>query len=83
MKSFIQEMDNQLWEIIEDSLIVVNTDHIDQRRKILSINTKAKNIVTNELDAKEYNRVMTCEATKEAWDKLQVTHEINLSFRKI
>lgn len=48
MKLFIQGMDYQLCEIIVDGPITVNKDlPIDQHKKILSINAKARNILTN------------------------------------
>ena len=42
---------------------------------MLQSNSKAMNVLNCALDLNEYNRISTCESTKEIWDRLEGTHE--------
>ncbi|WP_374695630.1 hypothetical protein ACEW7V_01290 [Areca yellow leaf disease phytoplasma] len=60
--------------------------------KLAELNAKAMNLLYYALDPNEFNRIFTCNSTKEIWDKLEITHEgtsqvktskINLLVRKL
>lgn len=50
---------------MDEQLAIYKDSHLDQQRKILSTNARTRNILTNRPDDKAYNRMMTCEITKE------------------
>ena len=39
------------------------------------LNAKAINVLYCALDVNEFNRISTCNSTKEIWDRLEVTRE--------
>lgn len=44
-------------------------------KKMAQLNVKAMNVLYCSLDANEFNRILTCNSTKEIWDGVEVTHE--------
>ncbi|MQL87333.1 hypothetical protein Taro_019878 [Colocasia esculenta] len=80
MEFFLQGYDYQLWTIIEEEdLIVLNPreEWTDNDKRILSHNSKAKNLICCALTRREFNRISACKSTKEIWDKLKLTYEGN------
>ncbi|MQL86510.1 hypothetical protein Taro_019047 [Colocasia esculenta] len=78
MEFFLQGLDFQLWTIIEEGdLEVTNTKDkwIDEDKKKLSQNNKAKSILCCSLSKNEFNKISACKSAKEMWDKLRLTHE--------
>ncbi|MQL68284.1 hypothetical protein Taro_000590 [Colocasia esculenta] len=78
MEFFLQGYDYQLWTIIEEGyLIVLNPreEWIDNDRKSLTKNSKAKNLICYALTRSEFNRISACKSAKEIWDKLKLTYE--------
>ena len=39
------------------------------------MNAKAKYLLTCALSKSEYDKIISCDSTKEIWDKLQILHE--------
>ncbi|MQM17309.1 hypothetical protein Taro_050277 [Colocasia esculenta] len=67
-----------LWTIIkEGDLIVLNPreEWIDNDGKLVSHNSKAKNLICCALTRSEFNRISACKSAKEMWDKLKLTCE--------
>ncbi|MQM10898.1 hypothetical protein Taro_043799, partial [Colocasia esculenta] len=58
-------------------LIVLNPREkwTDNERKLLSQNSKAKNLICCALTRSEFNRISTCKSAKEMCDKLNLTYE--------
>ncbi|MQM04787.1 hypothetical protein Taro_037594 [Colocasia esculenta] len=78
MEFFLQGYDYQLWTIIEEGdLIVLNPREkwTDNDRKLLSQNSKAKNLICCALTRSEFNRISACKSAKEMWDKVKLTYE--------
>ncbi|GAV74950.1 UBN2 domain-containing protein, partial [Cephalotus follicularis] len=88
MTIFIQSLDYNLWDLIVDgsNLPTIrsengdvlpkprNTYNDDDRRRIQT-NAKAKHIIICAINSSEFNRVSSCNSTKEMWDRLKVTYE--------
>ncbi|MQM15820.1 hypothetical protein Taro_048772 [Colocasia esculenta] len=78
MEFFLQGYDYQLWTIIEEGDLIVlkpREEWIDNDRKMLSHNSKAKNLICCALTRIEFNRISACKLAKEMWDKLKLTYE--------
>ncbi|MQM07077.1 hypothetical protein Taro_039909 [Colocasia esculenta] len=78
MEFFLQSYNYQLWTIIkEEDMIVLNPreEWTDNDRKLLSHNSKAKNLICCALTRSELNRISACNSAKEMWDKLKLTYE--------
>ncbi|XP_075100467.1 uncharacterized protein LOC142176484 [Nicotiana tabacum] len=50
-------------------------DYTEDQLAVITVNAKAKNLLYNAISEKEYEKISSCEATKEMWDKLEVTYE--------
>ncbi|MQM04825.1 hypothetical protein Taro_037630 [Colocasia esculenta] len=77
MEYFLQGHDYQIWSIVEGDLVVTNekAQWIDDDRKKISLNCKAKSILCCALSKKEFNRVSACKSSMEMWKKLRITYE--------
>ncbi|XP_075098790.1 uncharacterized protein LOC107765553 [Nicotiana tabacum] len=42
---------------------------------VITVNSKAKNLMYNAISGEEYEKISSCETAKEMWDKLEVTYE--------
>ena len=81
MKIFIQSIDLDIWDAVENGAYVPT--HVinglvhekprsawtDDKRK-LQYNLKAKNIITSALSFDEFFRVSNCKTAQEMWDTL-------------
>ncbi|MQL88541.1 hypothetical protein Taro_021106 [Colocasia esculenta] len=78
MEFFLHGYDYQLWTIIEEGDLIVlkpREEWTDNDRKMLSQNSKAKNLICCALTRSEFNRISACKSAKEMWDKLNLTYE--------
>ena len=87
MRIYIQSVDYELWRIIvkcpkiltkrveEVKVPKIKSEWTDDDLKMMQSNAKAMNILYCAFDPNEYNRIFTCESTKEIGDRLEVTHE--------
>ncbi|MQL87667.1 hypothetical protein Taro_020216 [Colocasia esculenta] len=78
MEYLLQGFDFQIWSIVEEGdLVVVNNrdNWIEDDKKKISLNCKAKSILCCALSKKELNRVLACKSTMEMWEKLRITYE--------
>ena len=47
----------------------------NQHKARVQMNAKAKYFLTCTLSKSEYDKIISCDSTKEIWDRLQVLHE--------
>nr|XP_033514218.1 uncharacterized protein LOC117278892 [Nicotiana tomentosiformis] len=50
-------------------------EYIDEQMAIVQVNAKARNLLYNPISGEEYEKISSCDTTKEIWDKLEVTYE--------
>ncbi|XP_070050424.1 uncharacterized protein [Nicotiana tomentosiformis] len=65
-------------KIISEGTITVpktRKEYNDTDRKAIEKNFRAKKIVVGSIGLEEYNRISTCQSTKEIWEALQTAHE--------
>nr|XP_009606547.1 uncharacterized protein LOC104100885 [Nicotiana tomentosiformis] len=43
--------------------------------EVVQVNAKARNLLYNSISGEEYEKISSCDTTKEMWDKLEVTYE--------
>ncbi|XP_028104469.1 uncharacterized protein LOC114303530 [Camellia sinensis] len=90
----MQSTDYEVWKIICDGA-KIPTKTIDYRKipklesewtcagyKDTQANAKAVNMLYCALDAIVFNRICTCETTKDIWEKLVITHEETTHVKK-
>ncbi|MQM00152.1 hypothetical protein Taro_032883 [Colocasia esculenta] len=67
----------RLLESRKGDLIVLNPreEWTDNDRKLLSHNSKVKNLICCALTRSDFNRISACKSAKEMWDKLKLTYE--------
>ncbi|KAK2967248.1 hypothetical protein RJ640_016040 [Escallonia rubra] len=83
MRNFLRQ-DTHEWYVVENGLIIPMKDGPDgtkipkgilemdtHKAQLFSLDDKAKNIISCGLDMNEYNRVSTCETTREMWRLLE------------
>ncbi|MQM19043.1 hypothetical protein Taro_052041 [Colocasia esculenta] len=78
MEYFLQGHDYQIWSMVEEGDLLVTNEKaqwIDDDRKKISLNCKAKSILCCALSKKEFNRVSACKSAMEMWEKLRITYE--------
>nr|XP_009784452.1 PREDICTED: uncharacterized protein LOC104232864 [Nicotiana sylvestris] len=46
-----------------------------EQMEVVRVNNKARNLLHNAINGKEYEKISSCDTTKEMWDKLEVTYE--------
>ncbi|XP_070035675.1 uncharacterized protein [Nicotiana tomentosiformis] len=65
----------------EDGQVILSTDPLDlddytnEQAAVITVNSKAKNLMYNAISGEEYEKISSCETAKEMWDKLEVTYE--------
>ncbi|XP_070004396.1 uncharacterized protein [Nicotiana sylvestris] len=81
--------DFELWDIICDgpyvptkvleklpfSMAKTSEEYIDEDKKVVEKNFRAKKILVCGIGPEEYNRISTCDTAKEIWEALQIAHE--------
>ncbi|XP_070022263.1 uncharacterized protein [Nicotiana sylvestris] len=89
MHDSIMAKNSELWDIICDGPHVLmkkleetrpmvpkdRKEYSDIDRKAVEKNYRAKKILVYGVGPDEYNRVSTCDTTKEIWEALQTAHE--------
>ncbi|MQL94494.1 hypothetical protein Taro_027147 [Colocasia esculenta] len=78
MEFFLQGLDYQIWSIIEEGDLLVTNEKdkwMDDDKKKISLNCKAKSILCCALSRKEFNRISACKSAMEVWEKLRITYE--------
>ncbi|GAV58412.1 UBN2 domain-containing protein [Cephalotus follicularis] len=88
MTIFIQSLDYNLWDLIVDGpnlptitnengeiILKPRNKYIDDDRKIVQLNAKAKHVIICAINSNEFNRVSSCVSAKEMSDRLEVTYE--------
>ncbi|XP_070047235.1 uncharacterized protein [Nicotiana tomentosiformis] len=50
-------------------------DYTDDHMTIVQINSKAQNLLYNVISGEEFEKISSCDTTKEMWDKLKVTYK--------
>ncbi|XP_070019975.1 uncharacterized protein [Nicotiana sylvestris] len=65
----------------ENGQVIVSTDpldlddYTDEQAAIITMNAKEKNLLYNGINVEEYEKISSCETSKEIWDKLEVTYK--------
>ncbi|XP_070040878.1 uncharacterized protein [Nicotiana tomentosiformis] len=50
-------------------------EYIDEQMTVVQVNAKAQNLLYNAISGEVYEKISSCDTTKEMWDKLKVTYE--------
>nr|XP_009587335.1 uncharacterized protein LOC104085085 [Nicotiana tomentosiformis] len=50
-------------------------EYIDEQMVAVQVNAKARNLLYSAISGEEYEKISSCDTTKEMWDKLEVTYE--------
>ncbi|XP_009770184.1 uncharacterized protein [Nicotiana sylvestris] len=50
-------------------------EYTDEQMSVVQVNAKARNLLYNVISGEEYEKISSCDTTKEIWDKLEVTYE--------
>jgi len=91
MHDFLMAEDSELWDIILDGPHIPTMDvkdgkitrvvpetrqqYNDADIEKIEKNYKAKKLLACGIGAEEYNKISTCESTKEIWNCLKTSHE--------
>ncbi|KAH9750255.1 hypothetical protein KPL71_013814 [Citrus sinensis] len=88
MRIYLQALDYEIWEIVNDGPFMPLTknevgedipkpsrDWNEFEKRKASLNSKAMNALFCALDKKEFHRVSSCESANEIWHKLEVVYE--------
>ncbi|XP_070023335.1 uncharacterized protein LOC142175673 [Nicotiana tabacum] len=87
MEIYAKDYDVKVWRVIKKGNYplpaatppLVDPEHIDlytkEQMKVVQVNNKAINLLYNAISNEEYEKIYSCETTKEMWDKLEVTFE--------
>ncbi|XP_075079406.1 uncharacterized protein LOC142164766 [Nicotiana tabacum] len=47
----------------------------DEKMTVVQVNNKARNLLYNVITGEDYEKISSCDTSKEMWDKLEVTYE--------
>ncbi|GJX09552.1 hypothetical protein Tco_0199411 [Tanacetum coccineum] len=89
LKTYVKLKDLDLWHVITDGdfqpiqknpetkldEVIPFEKQSDDRKKRLAKNNEAKMVIYNALPRKEYERIFMCNAEKEIWKTLLITHQ--------
>ncbi|XP_070047057.1 uncharacterized protein [Nicotiana tomentosiformis] len=50
-------------------------EYTDEQMEVVQVNAKARNLLYNAISGEEYEKISSCDTTKEMWDKLEVAYE--------
>ncbi|XP_009776792.1 uncharacterized protein [Nicotiana sylvestris] len=87
MEIFAKAYDVKVWRVIKKgnyplptiTLPLADPADIDSYSKeqleAVQVNNKARNLLHNAIRGEEYEKISSCDTTKEMWDKLEVTYE--------
>ena len=87
-KIFVSSNDHKAWIVIKkgpkpilglnDTEKHFNTESFDitkEQQEVIQTNIRAISLLYCAVSGEEYDKISTCETTKEMWDKLEVTYE--------
>ncbi|XP_070010370.1 uncharacterized protein [Nicotiana sylvestris] len=84
---FAKAYDIKVWRVIKKGNYplpaatppLADPEDIDSYTKeqieVVQVNNKARNFLHNAISGEEYEKISSCDTTKEMWDKLEVTYE--------
>ncbi|KAI4312622.1 hypothetical protein MLD38_037426 [Melastoma candidum] len=81
MELFIGAKEADCWHIIMEGDLIVpppnpnDIRHENERKRTISLNTKARHYLVCALAGNEFNRVSTCKTAKEMWDRLALIYD--------
>ncbi|XP_077221693.1 uncharacterized protein LOC143855458 [Tasmannia lanceolata] len=78
MDFFLQSLDFEMWELIEDGYIPPTSDRSKwsaAQTKRAALDGKGVNTIFCALSPDEFNRVSTCKTAKDIWTILEISHE--------
>ncbi|XP_075095412.1 uncharacterized protein LOC142173690 [Nicotiana tabacum] len=50
-------------------------EYTDEQMTVVQVNAKAQNLLYNVISGEKYEKISSCDTTKEMWDKLEITYE--------
>ncbi|XP_070020879.1 uncharacterized protein LOC142181068 [Nicotiana tabacum] len=50
-------------------------EYTDEQMAVVHVNAEARNLLYNAISGEEYEKISSCDTTKEMWNKLEVTYE--------
>ncbi|XP_070028804.1 uncharacterized protein [Nicotiana sylvestris] len=87
MEIYAKAYDVKVWRVIKKGNYpmlavaqpLVDPEDIDSytndQMAVVKVNNKARNLLYNAISGKEYEKISSCDTSKEMWDKLEVTYE--------
>ncbi|XP_070015264.1 uncharacterized protein [Nicotiana sylvestris] len=87
MEIFAKTYDVKVWRVIKKGnypLPAATPPLVDpgdinsytkEKMKVVQVNNKVRNLLHNAISGEEYEKISSCDTTKEMWDKLEVTYE--------
>ena len=78
MRTFLQSLDEKVWQAVEIGWIKpkeVPVDWDDAKIKVANFNSRALNALFSAITNEEFKKISSTKTTKEAWTILQTTYE--------
>ncbi|XP_075074662.1 uncharacterized protein LOC142162234 [Nicotiana tabacum] len=86
MEIYAKSYDVNVWCVIKKGNYLLpaaaqpptNTEDIDEytdEQMAVQVNSKARNLLYNAISGEEYEKISSCDTSKEMWDKVEVTYE--------
>nr|XP_016494279.1 PREDICTED: uncharacterized protein LOC107813514 [Nicotiana tabacum] len=87
MEIYAKAYDVKVWRVIKKGNYplpvatppLVDPEDIDsnikEQMEVIQVNNKARNLLYNAISGEEYEKISSCETTREMWDKIEVTYE--------
>ncbi|XP_070036926.1 uncharacterized protein [Nicotiana tomentosiformis] len=87
MEIYAKSYDVKVWRVIKKGNYPLSAaaqqpadpedidEYTDEQMAVVQVNAKARNLLYNAISGEEYEKISSCDTTKEMWDKLEVTYE--------
>ncbi|XP_070032064.1 uncharacterized protein [Nicotiana tomentosiformis] len=87
MENYAKSYDVKVWHVIKKENYPLPTaaqppadpenidKYTDEKMAVVQVNAKARNLLYNTISGEEYEKISSCDMTKEMWDKLEVTYK--------
>nr|XP_009800848.1 PREDICTED: uncharacterized protein LOC104246681 [Nicotiana sylvestris] len=87
MEIYVKEYDVKIWRVVKKGNYplpaatppLADPEDIDsytkEQMEVVQVNNKTRNLLYNVISGEEYEKIFSCDITKEMWDKLEVTYE--------
>ncbi|XP_070017025.1 uncharacterized protein [Nicotiana sylvestris] len=87
MEIFAKAYDVKVWRVIKKRNYLLpaatpplaDPEDIDsytkEQMEVVQVKNKARNLLHNAISGEEYEKISSCDTTKEMWDKLEITYE--------